>query len=63
LQRYAIFKKPKKIHPPAGLEKTRYYANYANFISRITFAWIRPVIVEGFKAPLSAEQLGKLPIV
>ncbi|XP_052799904.1 ATP-binding cassette sub-family C member 9-like isoform X2 [Mya arenaria] len=59
--RYAFFKKPKKIHPSPGLERTRYYANYASFISRITFAWVRDIVIQGFKAPLTCEQLGKLP--
>ena len=63
LQRYACFKKARKVHPPAGLEKTRYYANFANFISRATFWWVGDVLWEGFKAPLTAEQLGKLPTV
>ncbi|XP_052239294.1 ATP-binding cassette sub-family C member 9-like isoform X2 [Dreissena polymorpha] len=61
LQRYACYKKCRKVHPAPGLEKTRYYATYANFLSRVTFSWMNEILVEGFKAPLTIEQLGALP--
>lgn len=62
-QRYAFSKKPKKIHAPAELERTRYYANFANFLSRATFWWVNDILIEGYKSPLTPEQLGRLPSV
>ncbi|XP_060582748.1 ATP-binding cassette sub-family C member 9-like [Ruditapes philippinarum] len=60
-QRYAFCKKPKKIHAPPELERTRYYANFVNFLSKATFWWVNDILIDGFKSPLTQKSLGKLP--
>ena len=63
LQRYAFFKKCHKVHPPAELANTRFYATFANFLSRATFWWMNAILIEGYKTALTGEHLGKLPSV
>lgn len=60
--KYALHKKPVDLHPHPELENTRYYAKFANFLSKATFWWISDVLLDGYKTPLSCEKLGKLPV-
>lgn len=38
-----------------------YRYNFANWWSKLSFYWLMPLLIKGFKEPLELEDLGQLP--
>ncbi|GFR90705.1 ATP-binding cassette transporter sub-family C member 9 [Elysia marginata] len=60
-QRYAFFKKQRRMRPPTELENTKYIQSYVNFLSQAVYWWVIDLLLKGFKRPLNSKDLGKLP--
>ncbi|GFN95555.1 canalicular multispecific organic anion transporter 1 [Plakobranchus ocellatus] len=60
-QRYAFFKKQRRMRPPSDLENTKYIQSYVNFLSQAVYWWVTDLLIKGFKRPLNTKDLGKLP--
>ncbi len=53
--------KPRESSGSTLFEECVYHYNHCAFPSKLTFAWLLPLLRQGYKAPLELNDLGRLP--
>ncbi|XP_019621129.1 PREDICTED: ATP-binding cassette sub-family C member 9-like [Branchiostoma belcheri] len=65
LYRYAFFKPPSKgLDIPEDLQQQdmHFHQPYVNLLSKVTYWWMNKLMVQGYRQPISMDNLGQLPM-
>ncbi|XP_019616773.1 PREDICTED: ATP-binding cassette sub-family C member 8-like [Branchiostoma belcheri] len=64
-KRYAFFKPPSKgLDIPEDLQQQdmHFHQPYVNLLSKVTYWWMNKLMVQGYRQPISMDNLGQLPM-
>eukprot|EP00058_Branchiostoma_floridae_P020303 XP_002605793.1 hypothetical protein BRAFLDRAFT_58591 [Branchiostoma floridae] len=63
LYRYAFFKESKGLDIKGDLQQQdmHFHQPYVNLLSKVTYWWMNKLMVQGYRQPISMDNLGQLP--